>query len=248
MKDRKTVLSVPVDAWSPEIFLKRIAASLKEKKTRTIFAVNAEKIMRARRDPELLRALESSDFLIPDGIGAVIGLKINHGCKVRRTTGVGLMQDLLSLAESRGYRVFLFGAHPGVNRAALRSIRRRHPGLQVSGASHGYVPESEQDRLIEEINASRTDILFVGLGSPKQEKWIHRHKRVLDIRICMGVGGSFDVVAGRVAPAPGWIRKAGLEWFYRLITEPRRIRRQLALPRFLFSLFAARCLSGKRRG
>jgi N-acetylglucosaminyldiphosphoundecaprenol N-acetyl-beta-D-mannosaminyltransferase len=202
--------------------------------------------MSARRDPELLEALRSSDLLIPDGIGAVIGMKVGCGKKIRRTTGVGLMTKILGLAAEQNHGVFLFGAKPDVNITAVKNIQDRFPSLLIAGTQHGYLPRDEHDRLVEKISGSRAEILFVGLGSPKQEKWIHRHRKKLNVKICLGVGGSFDVWAGKVALAPRWVQKAGLEWLYRLAKEPKRLKRQMVLPKFILAVFKQRILTGKK--
>ncbi len=244
---RRTLLSVPVDVHSPAEFLSRIGTALASPGVKTVFAVNPEKIMRARKDPALLRALENSNFLIPDGIGVVLGIRLFYGERVSRTTGIGLMDDLLALAEARGFGVFLFGARPESNRIAAGAILGKYPKLRLSGRRDGYVPAGEYPRLIEEINASGADLLFVALGSPFQEKWIDCFRKELGVKVCMGVGGSLDVMSGAVPAAPRFWRALGLEWLYRLVREPSRARRQMALPAFLFASLRERFLSGDRR-
>ena len=157
---------MPVDVDGPEDFLSRIEAALASPGVKTVFAVNPEKIMRARKDPDLKHALEGSDFLLPDGIGTVLGIRLFYGERVPRTTGIGLMESLLALAEARGFGVFLFGARPESNRIAAEAILERYPKLRLSGRRDGYVPPEEYPRLIEEINGSGADLLFVALGSP----------------------------------------------------------------------------------
>ena len=241
--NRLKILSVPVDAYrSVKKVLQDIEIGTNGTNTRTIFSVNPEKIMRARKDPALSDALVSSDFLIPDGIGVVLAIKVLHKKKVSRITGIDLMELLLNKARERGYRIYIFGAKPEIHSRAINEIKRRYPSLWIVGSSHGYIQEDKYDSLVNDINLANPDILFVGLGSPKQEKWIYRYKHQLKIKLCMGIGGSLDVIAGNIPRAPHFFRKLGLEWLYRLIKEPTRFRRQLALPQFFFELLKEKSL------
>jgi len=233
---RINILGVPLDNYQPEELISRAENGFDRTQTQIIFSVNPEKIMRARKDPELLSALREADYLIPDGIGAVLGARILFKEKANRITGIALMDLWLQTAQRKKYRIFIFGARPAVNSGAAIEIRKKYPSLELVGHSHGYIEEGFYNRIIGQINDLETDILFVGLGSPKQEKWIHRHKESLRVKICMGVGGSLDVMAGRVKRAPQFFQRTGLEWLYRLIQEPRKYRRQHFLPQFAFEL------------
>jgi N-acetylglucosaminyldiphosphoundecaprenol N-acetyl-beta-D-mannosaminyltransferase len=148
------------------------------------------------------------------------------------------MPELCALAAIREYPVFLFGARPGVAEAAAAALRERYPTLRVAGCRDGYVKPAEQDALIDEINVSGARLLFVALGSPAQEIWIHANlSRLTRVSVCQGVGGTFDVLAGRVRRAPVAWRKAYLEWFYRLMREPARIRRMPRLMNFAWRVW-----------
>ena len=245
MPDRRTsLLGVPVDVYAPDELLSELGKALRLEGAKTILATNSEKIMLARRDPDLLRALHGADFLIPDGIGAVFGLRWLRGEKAARITGIDLMEQLMGMAERGGYRVFLFGAKPEVVQNAASETLRRHPLLNLVGHKDGYVREMEYGALIEDINGLRTDILFVGLGSPKQEKWLHEHKPLLKARICMGVGGSIDILSGRISRSPRWLQSVGLEWFYRFLKEPARFwRRVLIVFRYAFAVLEEKIAS-----
>jgi N-acetylglucosaminyldiphosphoundecaprenol N-acetyl-beta-D-mannosaminyltransferase len=246
MHKRRTILSVPVDTQNPEEFVDAIIRALKGSELKTVLAINAEKVMHARKDPELFKALESSDLLLPDGIGAVVGVRLKYGEKIRRTTGVGMMRTILARAEDGGHRVFLFGAKPETNREASEKVVELHPGINLVGTENGYIGEEQYASLVERINSLQTEILFVALGSPKQEKWIFQHRKDLAVKVCMGVGGSFDVLAGKVALAPRWTQRAGLEWLYRLLKEPRRYKRQLVLPRFMVAIIRDKIFSREK--
>jgi N-acetylglucosaminyldiphosphoundecaprenol N-acetyl-beta-D-mannosaminyltransferase len=236
---RKIFLGVPVDLGRPDEFISRIEASLSPPVTQTLLAVNPEKIMQSRKDRELAAALESADFLIPDGIGVIVGLKLLYGRRIKgavRIAGIELMESLLRFADRAQKKVFLFGGSAEVNVKAAQMISHRYPSLVLVGHRHGYGTGSADEALVREIGSLGADILFVGLGSPKQEKWIQKHRNELKAGICMGVGGSFDVLVGKISRAPKWMRKAGLEWMFRLFREPGRTKRQLALPRFALEL------------
>jgi N-acetylglucosaminyldiphosphoundecaprenol N-acetyl-beta-D-mannosaminyltransferase len=247
---RKNLLEVPVDLCPLEELVFRIEQSIRNHFPRTVFAVNPEKIMFSRKDPELLSALKEADFLIPDGIGVILGLKFIYGrtaARVVRVTGIRLMRSLLDSADRLKRSVFLFGGAPEVNERAAAVISSRYPGLVLVGQEHGYISEDGYGDLVQKINSLDVDILFVGLGSPKQEKWIHRYKGRLNARICLGVGGSFDVLAGKASWAPRWIQQAGLEWLYRLFREPQRVKRQLALPQFALAVLKEKISRGGAR-
>lgn len=233
---RKTILGVPVDTYQPDEFLKRIEKDLQGVRIKSVIAVNAEKIMHARKDPELLSILKESDFLIPDGFGPIVGLKLEYGIKILRTSGVMLMKMLLDLAEKKDIKIFIFGSKHEAIEEASKNIRKKHPALRIVGTQHGYIPSEEYRALIERINRSGADILFVGLGSPKQEKWIHKYKNQLNVKFCMGIGGSLDVIADKVPLAPAWISRIYLEWIYRLVREPKRLHRQKVIPVFILSM------------
>lgn len=196
-----------------------------------IYAINPEKIVQAGADSRLLQAVRAGDLLIPDGGGAVLAARLGGLRGVPRVTGADLMPELCALAALRGYPVYLFGARPGVAERAAEVLRARYPGLAVVGCHDGYVPPEREGELIASINASGARLLFVALGSPAQELWIHANlPRLTTVSVCQGVGGTFDVLAGRVRRAPLAWRKAYLEWLYRLLREPARVRR---LPRLL---------------
>lgn len=239
---RKSILGVPVDVCQPSEFLLQIDKYLKGNEIRMVYAINPEKIYRARTDPELMKALKNADLLIPDGVGTALCIQLLYRQKINRTTGIGLMWRLMTMASKNGCGIYLFGAKPSSNSLAAKNIKARFPSIKVAGFQHGYISNEEYRSLVEKINSSGADILFVGLGSPLQEKWLHKYQKMLKVKICIGVGGSFDVVSGTVPAAPDYFRKLGIEWLYRLLKEPKRFKRQLALPKFFFLVLRKRFL------
>jgi N-acetylglucosaminyldiphosphoundecaprenol N-acetyl-beta-D-mannosaminyltransferase len=188
-------------------------------------------LLAAERDAGLREAVRAADLVVPDGAGLALAAAL-RGRRLPRVPGIELME---SLCGRPGRRVFLFGAAPGVAEAAGRALTARHPGLEVSGATHGYslTSPAEEDRVIGAIRSSRSDVLFAALSTPFQDAWIHRNLARFGVKLAMGVGGSFDVLSGRLRRAPAWMRSGGLEWLFRLRQEPRRIGRMAKLPLFL---------------
>lgn len=237
---RIDVLGVPVDCVTMAQSLDIVDDLVSGQKCQTILAVNPEKVMRAQSDPVLLSSLRAAKLLIPDGIGVVMAARILALGKLERVPGVELMQELCRRAPSRGYRIFLFGATLEANEIAKQVLTERYPGIRIVGHQHGFVKEHEMPALIDRINEARTQILFVGLGSPKQEIWMEQYRAQLKVNACQGVGGTFDVIAGRVPRAPQAFRTLNMEWLYRLLIEPRRLLRQSSLLRFALQVLRER--------
>lgn len=209
---------------------------------KTVIAVNPEKIMKAQSDPTLRQFLRSAGLLIPDGIGVVIATKLLGLGYAERVPGSELMPRLCGLAAEKGYSIFLFGASPEVNERAAHKLRQEFPGLTIAGTQHGYVDDADMPAVIDHINAVAPHFLFIALGSPKQELWMSTYLPRLRVKVCQGVGGTFDVLAGRVKRAPWIFRCIHLEWFYRLLSQPSRLVRQTALPLFAFHILRKRVL------
>jgi N-acetylglucosaminyldiphosphoundecaprenol N-acetyl-beta-D-mannosaminyltransferase len=232
-----TVLGVPVSAFgSLKGASEHIVEMIKGRERAFCVAINPEKICYARSDPAFLEVVRHANIRICDGAGVAAAVRILWGRRIPRITGVDLLLQMVARAEEEGLGVFLLGATPEVSRGAHEVLRERHPRLRIVGRRDGYFRDHESEGIVAEINASQADILFVALGSPKQERWIAKHRAQLETPFCMGVGGSFDVLSGRVNRAPLVCRQTGTEWLYRLITDPRRWRRQKALPAFAWNV------------
>ncbi len=199
-----------------------------------IAAINPEKLYAAHYDAELRTILNRPEICLCDGIGAALAVRVLFGLRIPRITGVSLFFEIIKLAAKKQQRVFLLGGEADVNALAVEKLVAEYPSLILAGNHHGYFEDSND--IVELINSSNADIVFVAMGSPKQELWITEHREQISAPICMGIGGTLDVVSGRVKWAPAFFRKTGTEWLYRLVSEPSRWRRQLALPKFLFVL------------
>jgi N-acetylglucosaminyldiphosphoundecaprenol N-acetyl-beta-D-mannosaminyltransferase len=241
---RIEILGVPVDCLTMDQTINLVDSVLAGDVAQSVVAVNPEKVMRARVDMRLRGQLQRAAVLIPDGIGVVAAARMLGLGQFNRVPGSELMPKLCDLAARTGRSVFLFGATPEVNERTAQVLRERYRGLKIAGAQHGYLTDDEMPGLIDHINRSNTDIVFVALGSPKQEAWIDRYLPQMNVKVCQGVGGTFDVIAGHVKRAPAAFRAVHLEWFYRLAANPNRLARQSALPGFVFQIFKQR-VTGK---
>lgn len=200
---------------------------------------NPEIVWMARRDEPLRTALNSAAMALPDGIGIIYGARI-LGAPLRngRVPGIDFVTALFKIMAVSGRTVFLLGAKPGVAETAGKNLAAKHPGLVIAGAADGYFTDNTQ--IIEKINNANPDLLLVCLGAPKQELWMAENTGLLNVGLCAGLGGVLDVFAGKVKRAPAFFRKLGLEWLYRIIREPRRIKRSVKLPLFLFAVIHKR--------
>ena len=190
--------------------------------------------MAARRDPRFRAVLRRAALNIPDGIGLLLAARLLGGRFRQHVRGTDLVERLARRAAARGHRWYLLGAAPGVAREAAGRLAARHPGLRIAGAEPGS-PHPADDAAVRAAiaNAGPVDLILVAYGAPAQEFWLDRNLGPLGIPVGIGVGGVFDYLSGRAPRAPRWIRRLELEWLHRLLTQPRRWRRQLALPHFL---------------
>jgi N-acetylglucosaminyldiphosphoundecaprenol N-acetyl-beta-D-mannosaminyltransferase len=232
------VLGVRVDCLDMRATLDRIEQLVSAGGSHIVATVNPEFIMRARRDPEFARVLESADLCLADGTGVVWAAR-RQGCSMSApVTGTDLIPPLAALCAKQGFRLFLLGADPGVAAELAARLRTEHPGLAV--AAHAGSPDpSADEETVTLIRAHRAQVLLVAFGAPKQELWIDRLKDRLGVAVGIGVGGAFDYLTGRVPRAPMWMRSAGLEWLYRLLHQPWRVRRMAVLPVYAVKVLSA---------
>jgi N-acetylglucosaminyldiphosphoundecaprenol N-acetyl-beta-D-mannosaminyltransferase len=249
---RADVLGLPVDRLTMTQTLAWMAAAVdaatqatttgpahQPEAARQLVTLNPEMVMRARHDPELRAAIGAADCVVTDGVGVLWATRLLGSPAPERVTGVDLLDAFCGVAAARQYRVFLLGAVPGVAQKAACVLAERHPRLSVVGAYAGSPDEADAPALLAVLRAARPDALFVAFGSPAQEYWIARYRGQLGAAVAIGVGGAFDMISGRVPRAPYWMRRAGLEWSYRLARQPWRWRRMLALPHFALLVASA---------
>lgn len=216
------ILSVKLDALDLNGVKSRLFQFLEADGMHQVVTLNPEFIMAGRRDPELLAIYNQSDLTVADGVGLqfaarVLGVQIGQ-----RVTGVDLSWELAKIASENGRSIFLLGARDGVASMAAEKLLAGCPSLKIAGT---YAGTPFEEGIVNRVNDSGADILLVAFGSPKQEKFIYRNRKELRVRVAMGVGGTFDYIAGVVPRAPIWMRAAGLEWLFRLVRQPQRLGR-----------------------
>lgn len=213
---------------------------MEERAGAIIATANAEMILRAVKDAELRQILNDAALVVPDGAGTVWAAHHLGFSMPERVAGFDLVQELLRRAPARGQKVFFFGAAPGIAEAAKQKAEALYPGLSVVGTRDGYFTPAEEAAIVAAVREAAPDLLLVALGVPRQEKWLAKYLRTLGVPLAIGVGGTFDVMAGVVKRAPRWMQRAKLEWFYRGLAQPQRIGRLMALPRFVWRVCAAK--------
>lgn len=234
-----TLLGVEINNLTVQQFLARLTEFIQSPRTNHIAYVNIDCINIAQVDRNYARILRDADLVYPDGMGVVFASWI-FGQPLRERVNAGdLLPEFCRMCVERGYRIYLLGGEPGIAETAARNLMRDFPGLAVVGTHHGYFKESESADLIREINASGAHVLMVGMGAPRQEVWIRRHKESLAAPVAWGVGALFDYYAQKFPRAPVWMRRIGLEWLFRLLLEPRRLWKRYLLGNFIFTFRVA---------
>lgn len=229
-------LGAPLDPLTLEDAVERVDEAIASRRTTLNASLNAAKLVRMQTDSELRESVELCDFVTADGVPVVWAARALGHDVPGRVNGTDLMELLFARAAERGYSVYLLGSEPGVLSRARAEVERRHPAIRIAGTQHGFYPPGEEPAVVQRIAAARPDILFVALGTPQKELFQARHRDQLGVPFVMGVGGSFEVLAGVKKRAPGWAQRSGLEWAFRLIQEPRRLagRYVVGNTRFVF--------------
>jgi N-acetylglucosaminyldiphosphoundecaprenol N-acetyl-beta-D-mannosaminyltransferase len=216
-------LGVPVHLLTMDQTVTRVADAMREKRKILHVALNVAKFVKLRRDEELRADVFGADLVGVDGAGIILGARLFGIHVPERVAGVDLMHNILALCAEQGYRPYLLGARPEVLETALNNLKQRHPNIEIAGSHHGYFkPEQEAD-IIEAIRAAQPDCLFVGMPTPRKERFMARHRAALEVPFVMGVGGGIDILAGHVRRAPDFWQRNGMEWLYRVVQEPRRM-------------------------
>lgn len=230
--EKVNILGVNVDNVTMDGAVSRVMGFLDETAPHAVFTPNSEIIMVAYKDEAFCKELNDASLVIPDGIGVVYASRILKAPLPERVAGFDLASRLIEKLSGGEKSFYFFGGKPGVAETAKENLLKKYPDLNICGLSDGYFDEEKEKAIIEDIKEKKPDVLFVCLGAPKQEKWINEHKDELGAKVLMGIGGSLDVFAGTVDRAPEFYQKHGLEWLYRLLKQPSRFMRMLALPKF----------------
>lgn len=240
--EKTNILGVNVDKVTYDDAISRIMKMLNEPGNHTVFTPNSEIIYMAYKDENFCGILNSADLLTADGIGVVYASKILKNPVPERVAGFDMSCGIIREIAQSGHRLYLFGGKPGVAEKAAEQLKEEYPLLSIVGMRDGYFTPEDNDAIIDDINMSGADLVFVCLGAPKQENWIFENRSKLNCHVMMGVGGTLDVLAGTAERAPEIWCDLGFEWLYRLIKEPKRIFRMMALPKFALTVI----FKGKR--
>ncbi len=242
MRTKAKVLNVEFDIVTREVALERLLSFIKEERddggAKAVYTPNPEMVIHANENPDFMEVLSKGDLVVADGIGVVLASKLSKKERKlsQRVAGCDLMyamfESLNGSLREREYTVYLLGGKEGVPELAREKLLEKYENLRIIGVHNGYFDYEVEKEIIEEIKILKPDVVLVGLGFPKQEKWIHAH-RDLPVKVMAGIGGSIDVMAGVVKRAPVFFQKIGMEWLYRLLSQPTRIGRIMKIPQFI---------------
>lgn len=227
-----SIFGVPFSKLSMNETVNLVTRMIESREPHQIITANPIMVMSAVDSPTYLDLLQAADLVVPDGAGIVWAANYVGNPVAERVAGFDLLHRLMQLGELKGWKVYLLGASPEMIEAAANSLKRQYPALQLVGYRDGYFQAAEDAAVIANIREHDPDILLVGRSADKQEPWIAHYKQQLGVPVIMGVGGSFDVLSGKLKRAPGIFQKLRMEWFYRLLQEPWRYKRMLVLPKF----------------
>ena len=206
----------------------RVQGFIRDRRPRQHAAVNVAKIVAMKNDPGLKKIVSSCELVNADGMPILWASRLLGNPIPHRVTGVDLFQNLVKLCAEKDYRPFFFGATEWVVKKTVDEFKERHPGLDVAGYRNGFFTEEQELGIAKMIRDSDADMLFVGISSPLKENFLYRWIRFMQVPFCMGVGGGFDIIAGRIKRAPLWVQRSGMEWFYRICQEPQRMWKRYA--------------------
>lgn len=228
------ILDINFDVISVDGAAQKIIDIIEKNNKCFVVTPNPEIVMLAQKDNEFKKILNSADMATPDGIGIVIASKLNKIKIKERVSGYDLVQKIFYLIQNENYSIYFLGSSDEIIQLAKINMEKKFPGIKIIGTHNGFF--NDDKKIVEQINLLKPDILLVGMGAPKQEKWIYKHKNVLNSKVFIGIGGSFDVMSGKIKRAPAILQQLGLEWLYRLISQPKRLWRMHSLPEFLIKV------------
>jgi len=244
---RTEMLGTAIHAVTIADALDWVEASIRARTMGYVVTLNGALLVQAARQPELRALVNDAALVTADGIGVLLAARILGVSLPGRVPGIDLAVGVCERAARGGHRVYLMGGAPGVAAATADSLRARHPSLQIVGTHHGFLTGDAERAVVADIQRARPDVLLVALGAPRQEFWMRQWKQELGVPVSIGVGGSFDVLAGRVPRAPRWMQRLGLEWLYRAWREPRRWSVVRTIPPLFLMALRARLRARTRR-
>ena len=238
MDETIEILGVKLDNLTLEEFGDRTEELIKNsnKSCEIVVAPNTEFIMCAQKDKEFFEILKQAKLATPDSIGVIIGAKLQKKRFKQRIPGQAYFREIIKRSNEKGISVYILGGTEEVIEKAIANLKKEFPNVNIVGYHEGYFKKDSEEEVIKQINDLQPNVLFVALGAPKQEKWIYKNKDILKVDVAAGQGGTLDYEAGRIRRAPKWIQKIGMEWFWRLLRQPSRIKRMSVLPVYLLKI------------
>lgn len=228
-----SILGLPVDVATFGESIARIEGFIAAKTPHMVVTADAAGLVQAQDDREHRTIIESADLVTPDSVGVLWAAKRLGTILPERVSGVDLAEKLFALSAEKGYRIYLLGAAPGIAELAAEKMRLKYPGCNIVGARHGFFPAESDQIVAAEVAAAQPDVLLVAMGIPRQEKFIRGTQSIIRAGVAMGVGGTFDVLSGTIKRSPAVMQKLRLEWLWRILKDPKKIKKSALLPRFV---------------
>lgn len=229
-----SLFGVRIHAVSMDETIQHILRFVRKGTPRQVVTADSSMVVMAQKDDHLRDIINQADLVTPDSIGILWACRRRGIVMPERVSGVDIVVRLAQVSAQTGLRLYFLGAQPGVAEEAAQRLQVRYPGVQVVGCQHGYFPPEMEPEIVRQIREAQPDVLCVAMGIPKQEKWIDRYRHTLKVPVSIGVGGTFDVLSGRVRRAPMWMQRMGMEWLWRVGHNPRKISKVMLLPRFVW--------------
>jgi N-acetylglucosaminyldiphosphoundecaprenol N-acetyl-beta-D-mannosaminyltransferase len=228
------ILGIPVHRITMQEALLQIEKFIRSKKSHLVITLGTEMVVAARKNHELQRLIHSASLVVPDGGGLLWASRRLGKPLPEKVAGIELVEKLCALSGEKNWKLFFLGGKPGIAEKTVLHLKEKFPNLNVAGFYHGYFKDEE---VLPLLQSAKPDILFAGLGFPKQEQWLSKHLEALQIPVGIGVGGSFDVLSGNLKRAPAFFLRLNLEWLFRFLQEPRRFKRILSIPLFMLLIW-----------
>ncbi len=227
------IFGIPVSRMGMRDTVRYLTDAVLRRQPHQVVTINPIMVMDALKNPGYMAMMKQADLIVPDGAGVVWAASYTGQPVAERVAGFDLMHELLREGEKHGWKAYFLGAAPGVIEQAVQRLQQMYPGIRVAGYRDGFFGPEQDDEVIADIRDAEPDLLFVARSASNQDTWIGQYRSRLNVPVMMGVGGSFDIIAGKLKRAPYLFRKLRLEWLYRLLQEPWRYKRMLALPQFV---------------
>lgn len=227
------IFGIPFSKMSMQDTVNYLIEQIENHNQQHVITANPIMVMTAMKNKKYKQMMHSADLIVPDGAGVVWAAGYANEPVAERVAGIELIHELFKYGEKQHWKVFLLGTSQEVIETAAEKLQLQYPQVRIVGYRNGFFGEEQDEEVIAQINQTSPHLLFVARGADTQEPWIAKHRKALNVPFIMGVGGSFDVISGKLKRAPMWMQKLRLEWFFRLVQEPKRLPRMMDLPRFV---------------